>query len=139
MNTRTKDPLFYPRLITILALGVYASVALLMLFLLPFFNLGFDLLFGWLLGAVITLLNYGLIFVQARRLQLRVTLNMSPTTRSGYMMLRLLLSGAGFMAAVLIKDTQDVAIFNIFTVFAAYLVISVVIFITGANFKVKQG
>jgi hypothetical protein len=139
MNTRTQDPLFYPRLITILALGVYASVALLMLFLLPLLNLGFDLLYGWVLGAAITLLNYGLIFVQAKRLQLRVTLNMSPTTRSGYMFVRLLLSGSGFMAAVLIKDSQDVPLFNIFTVFAAYLVISIVIFITGANFKVKQG
>jgi hypothetical protein len=109
-----------------------------MVFLLPIFSLGFDILFGWLLGAVINLINYFLIFVQARRLQLKVVNQLNPTTRSGYMFLRMGLSTVGFMIAVLIKDSAGNDIFNLFSVFAAYLVISVVIFITGASLKVKK-
>jgi hypothetical protein len=131
-------PLFYPRLITVIALITYFTVALLMVFLLPIFSLGFDILFGWLLGAVINLINYFLIFVQARRLQLKVVNQLNPTTRSGYMFLRMGLSTVGFMIAVLIKDSSGNDIFNLFSVFAAYLVISVVIFITGASLKVKK-
>jgi hypothetical protein len=131
-------PLFYPRLITVIALITYFTVALLMVFLLPIFSLGFDILFGWLLGAVINLINYFLIFVQARRLQLKVVNQLNPTTRSGYMFLRMGLSTVGFMIAVLIKDSAGNDIFNLFSVFAAYLVISVVIFITGASLKVKK-
>jgi uncharacterized membrane protein YGL010W len=131
-------PLFYPRLITVIALITYFTVALLMVFLLPIFSLGFDILFGWLLGAVINLINYFLIFVQARRLQLKVENKLGLTTRSGYMFLRMGLSTLGFMISVLILDDSGKAIFNIFSVFAAYLVISVVIFITGASLKVKK-
>jgi hypothetical protein len=54
------------------------------------------------------------------------------------MFLRMGLSTVGFMIAVLIKDSAGNDIFNLFSVFAAYLVISVVIFITGASLKVKK-
>ena len=132
------SPLFYPQLITVIALITYFLVAILMLVLLPIFSLGNDILFGWILGALINLLNYFLIFVQARRLQLKVTNNLNPSTRSGYMFLRLALSAVGFMIAVLVEDSSGHPIFNLFSVFAAYLVISVVIFITGASLKVKK-
>lgn len=132
------NPLFYPRLITLIAVITYVLVAIVMFFLLPVISLGFDILFGWLLGAFINLINYFLIFVQARRLQLKVVNNLNPTTRSGYMFLRMGLSTVGFVTAVLVEDSSGNRIFNLFAVFAAYLVISVVIFITGASLKVKK-
>jgi hypothetical protein len=131
-------PLFYPQLITVIALITYLVVAVFMFLLLPVFSLGNDILFGWILGALINLLNYFLIFVQARRLQLKVTNNLNPSTRSGYMFLRMALSTVGFVIAVLVEDSSGNPIFNLFSVFAAYLVISVVIFITGASLKVKK-
>ncbi len=93
---------------------------------------------GWLLGAAITTLNYLSIFFQTKRIQQRVEAKMnSPYRGQGYIVGRFVLSGLGMLAAVLIK-INDQEIFNLFSLFAAYLMISIVIFITGAQLKAAK-
>jgi hypothetical protein len=133
-----ESPLYLPRMITLISIIIYLGIALILIVIIPYFSLSYSLLWGWLLGAVINMINYGLIFVQANRLQLSIANQLPTTTRSGYMVGRLLLSSLGFLMAVLIKGSEGQEIFNIFSVFAAYLVISIVIFITGANYRVKR-
>jgi hypothetical protein len=75
---------------------------------------------------------------QAKRLQMRVEANIqTPYISQGYSFLRLVISALGLLASVFIK-LNDLEVFNLFTVFAAYLVISGVIFLTGAQFKIAQ-
>jgi hypothetical protein len=133
-----ESPLYLPRMITFISIIIYLGIALLLIVITPYFSLPYSILWGWLLGTVINMINYGLIFVQANRLQLSIENQLPTKTRSGYMVGRLLLSSIGFLMAVLIKGSEGQEIFNIFSVFAAYLVISIVIFITGANYRVKR-
>jgi hypothetical protein len=93
---------------------------------------------GWLLGGSLSIVNYLLIMFQAKRLQMRVEANIqTPYISQGYSFLRLVISALGLLASVFIK-LNDLEVFNLFTVFAAYLVISGVIFLTGAQFKIAQ-
>ncbi len=97
----------------------------------------FSWAFGWLLGAVIGTLNYGLIILQANRLTLSIQHGIKPNAGPGYMFLRLTIFGLGLTAAALVKYENN-ELFNVFSVFLAYLVISGTIFVTGANFQVKR-
>lgn len=90
---------------------------------------------GWLLGAIIASLNYASIIFQAARLKARIDANITtPYRGSGYALARLVLSALGMLACVLIEINND-EVFNLFTLFAAYLVIAGVIFITGSQFQ----
>lgn len=90
---------------------------------------------GWLLGAIIASLNYASIIFQAARLKARIDANITtPYRGSGYALARLVLSALGMLACVLIEIDND-EVFNLFTLFAAYLVIAGVIFITGSQFQ----
>lgn len=102
------------------------------------FTLPYSLGNGWLLGGSLSIVNYLLIMFQAKRLQMRVEANIqTPYISQGYSFLRLVISALGLLASVFIK-LNDLEVFNLFTVFAAYLVISGVIFLTGAQFKIAQ-
>lgn len=117
---------------------VIFGVVLIILFGLSFTEfIPFSWGLGWLLGAFIGSLNYGLIILQANRLTLSVQNGLKPNAGPGYMMTRLMIFALGLLAAVLLKY-QNQEIFNIFSVFLAYLVISATIFITGANFKTMR-
>lgn len=103
-----------------------------------FLTLPFSLGNGWLLGGSLSILNYLLIMFQAKRLQMRVEANIkTPYIAQGYSLLRLVISALGLLASVFIK-LNDLEVFNLFTVFAAYLVISGVIFLTGAQYKIAK-
>jgi hypothetical protein len=72
---------------------------------------------------------------QAKRLQARINAKItSPYRGNGYALARLVLSGLGMLACVLIEINND-EVFNLFTLFAAYLVISGIIFVTGSQFQ----
>ncbi len=92
---------------------------------------------GWLLGSFIGSINYGLIIVQANRLTLGVQQKVRAGASPLYMVSRLALFGVGLLASVFIT-LDGVELFNIFTIFIAYLVISAIIFITGANFRTMK-
>lgn len=92
---------------------------------------------GWILGSVIGSINYVLIIVQANRLTLGVQQKIRAGVSPMYMMSRFSLFAIGLLASVFIK-LNNVELFNIFTIFVAYLVISSIIFITGANFRTMK-
>jgi hypothetical protein len=93
---------------------------------------------GWILGGTIALLNYGIIMFQAKRLQQRIEAKiLTPYRRQGYSLVRFALSALGLLLSVTIK-LNDREVFNVYTVFIAYLVISTVIFISGAQFKIGK-
>ncbi len=116
---------------------VFFVFVLTILFILSFLHLiPLSWALGWLLGSLIGTLNYGLIMLQAQRLTLSIQHGLKPNTGPGYMMTRLVIFSLGLLIAVLVKN-NNVEIFNIFSVFLAYLVISGTIFVTGANFKSK--
>jgi hypothetical protein len=103
-----------------------------------FLQLPYSLGNGWVLGGSLSVLNYLIIMFQAKRLQMRVEANIkTPYISQGYSFLRLAISAVGLLASVFVK-LNDVEVFNLFTVFAAYLVISGVIFLTGAQFKIAN-
>lgn len=104
-----------------------------------FFNiLTLSISLGWLLGALISSLNYGSIIFQSRRLQQRIEAQIkTPYVSQGYAMARLIFSGLGMIICVLYKP-NDVEVFNLFSLFAAYLVHSVMIYLTGAQYKVTK-
>jgi uncharacterized membrane protein YiaA len=107
------------------------------LFLIGFFlNLtSLSLALGWLLGAMIATFNYASIIFQATRLQARINAKItSPYRGSGYALARLVLSALGMLACVLIEINND-EVFNLFTLFASYLVIAGIIFVTGSQFQ----
>jgi hypothetical protein len=90
---------------------------------------------GWLLGAIIASFNYGTIIFQATRLKARIDAKITtPYRGSGYALARLVFSALGMLACVLIEVGND-EVFNLFTLFAAYLVIAGIIFITGSQFQ----
>jgi|GEM_PF-1894184 len=90
---------------------------------------------GWVLGSVIGSINYGIIIIQANRLTLGVQNKIRAGVSPMYMMFRFGLFAIGLLASIFIKF-DDFELFNIFTIFVAYLVISSIIFITGANFRI---
>jgi hypothetical protein len=92
---------------------------------------------GWLLGSLIGSINYAFIIFQANRLTLAVQHNMRAGASPLYMFSRLGLFAIGLLASVYIKF-NDAELFNIFTIFIAYLVISSIIFFTGANFRTMK-
>lgn len=94
-----------------------------------------SIVLGWILGAVITVINYSSIIFQASRLKARIKANIkTPYTGRGYALARFVLSGLGMLICVLATSNNQ-EIFNLFSLFAAYLVIPGVIYITGAQFK----
>ena len=108
-----------------------------LLFLIGFFiNLtSLSWALGWLLGAMIATFNYASIIFQATRLQARINAKITtPYRGTGYALARLVLSALGMLACVLIEINND-EVFNLFTLFAAYLVISGIIFVTGSQFQ----
>jgi hypothetical protein len=127
-----------PQQIMIYSASIYSLVFILGLVLPSFFALSYSLAWGWLLGAVISSINYGLIFIQAARLQSRVEANVqSPYRSQGYSFARLAISASGMLACVFI-EINNAAVFNLFSLFAAYLVIAGVIFITGAQLRAAK-
>ena len=118
---------------------VYAFVFMVMLVTSLFSSIPFSIGNGWLLGALIASLNYGSILLQAARLQARIQANITtPYYGQGYAFARLALSAAGMLIAVFIK-LNALEVFNLFSLFAAYLIISIVIYITGAQVKSTKG
>lgn len=115
---------------------IFYGVILVVFFGAFFFNLiPLSWSLGWLLGAIIASLNYASIIFQAARLKARIDANITtPYRGSGYALARLVLSALGMLACVLIEIDND-EVFNLFTLFAAYLVIAGVIFITGSQFQ----
>lgn len=127
-----------PKKILLYSASVYGVIFLFMMSGSFFFSLPFSLAWGWLLGAVIASINYGSIILQASRLQARIEANITtPYYGQGYALARLALSASGMLLAVFIQPNGN-EIFNLFSVFAAYLVISLVIYITGAHLKTKK-
>ena len=124
-----------PNKIIIYSTIIYSIVflAFIILYVLNMIPLSWSL--GWLLGAIIASFNYYSIIFQANRLKARIDAKiMTPYRGSGYAFARLVLSASGMLACVLIEfDNNEV--FNLFTLFAAYLVISVIIFITGSQYQ----
>jgi hypothetical protein len=105
----------------------------LVLFFLNFIALSWSL--GWLLGAVIASLNYYSIIFQANRLRARIDSKITtPYRGTGYAFARLVFSSLGMLACVLIESNNN-EVFNLFTLFAAYLVIAGIIFITGSQYQ----
>jgi hypothetical protein len=91
--------------------------------------------FGWLLGAVIASLNYYSIIFQANRLRARIDAKITtPYRGTGYAFARLVFSASGMLACVLI-EVNNTEVFNLFTLFAAYLVIAGIIFVTGSQYQ----
>jgi hypothetical protein len=116
---------------------VFFGFVLTLLIILSFLQfIPFSWGFGWLLGALIGSLNYGLIILQANRLTLSIQHGLKPSAGPGYMMTRFIIFAIGLLIAVLVKY-EDNELFNVFSVFLAYLVISGTIFVTGANFQSK--
>jgi hypothetical protein len=126
-----------PWKILIISLIIF-SVTFIILLTLALFNvLPFSWGWGWLLGSIIGILNYLLIIVQATRLQISVQQGLKVGANPGYMIGRLGLFAIGLLASVWIK-INDAEVFNLFAIFIAYLVISSVIFVTGANFRINK-
>jgi hypothetical protein len=119
------------------AFYVFLLVALILftLFFIEIIPLSWPL--GWILGSVIGSINYGLIIVQANRLTLGVQNKVKAGASPIYMVSRLGLFAIGLLASVFIR-LDNVELFNIFTIFVSYLVISSIIFITGANFRTMR-
>ena len=111
------------------------AVILFTLFFIEIIPLSWPL--GWILGSVIGSINYGLIIVQANRLTLGVQNKVKAGASPIYMVSRLGLFAIGLLASVFLR-LDNVELFNIFTIFASYLVISSIIFITGANFRTMK-
>jgi hypothetical protein len=108
------------------------ATALFLLYFLNFTPLSWAL--GWLLGSLIGSMNYLFIIFQANRLALGVQHKIKSGASPMYMVSRLGLFALGLLASIFIR-VNDIEIFNIFTIFLAYLVISAIIFLTGANFN----
>jgi hypothetical protein len=108
------------------------ATALFLLYFLNFTPLSWAL--GWLLGSLIGSMNYLFIIFQANRLALGVKHKIKSGASPMYMVSRLGLFALGLLASIFIR-VNDIEIFNIFTIFLAYLVISAIIFLTGANFN----
>ena len=124
-----------PNKILIYSTVIYSIIFLifLSLFLVNVVSLAWSL--GWLLGAIIASLNYYSIIFQATRLKARIDAKITtPYRGNGYAFARLVLSALGMLACVLIEFNNN-EVFNLFTLFAAYLVISGIIFITGSQFQ----
>ena len=93
-----------PRQIMMYSALIYGIILIIGLILPSFVALPYSFAWGWLLGAIITSFNYGLIFFQASRLQARVEANIQTPYRSqGYTFARLALYAWGMLASVLIK------------------------------------
>jgi hypothetical protein len=124
-----------PSKILIYSTVIYSIIfsVLLFTYFLNFNPLSWSL--GWLLGAIIASLNYGTIIFQATRLKARIDAKITtPYRGSGYALARLVFSALGMLACVLIESNNN-EVFNLFTLFAAYLVISGTIFITGSQYQ----
>ena len=124
-----------PSKILIYSTVIYSIIfsVLLFTYFLNFNPLSWSL--GWLLGAIIASFNYGTIIFQATRLKARIDAKITtPYRGSGYALARLVFSALGMLACVLIEVGND-EVFNLFTLFAAYLVIAGIIFITGSQFQ----
>lgn len=117
---------------------VYGIVFMLFLlgFILEFIPLSWAL--GWIFGSLIASFNYASIIFQASRLKARIAANItSPYRGGGYAFARLVISASGMLACVLIK-VDNTEVFNLFTLFASYLVIAGVIFFTGSQFQISR-
>jgi hypothetical protein len=114
---------------------LFTAILLFVLYFVGLIPLSWPL--GWILGSAIGSINYGLIIIQANRLTLGVQQKVKAGASPMYMMSRLGLFAIGLLASVFVK-LDDVELFNIFTIFVSYLVISSIIFITGANFRTMK-
>jgi uncharacterized membrane protein len=124
-----------PSKILIYSTVIYSIIFI--LFLMAFFLdlIGLSWSLGWLLGALIASFNYASIIFQATRLQARIDAKITtPYRGTGYALARLLLSAFGMLACVLIEINNN-EVFNLFTLFASYLVIAGIIFVTGSQFQ----
>ena len=129
---------YLPKQVLIYSSLIYAFVFLVLFFGASLFQLPYAIAYGWILGAAIATINYGTIMLQAKRVQQRVEAQIkTPYFGQGYALFRLVLSGAGMLMCVLIKP-NDVEVFNLFALFPAYLVFSAVIYLSGAQYKVKK-
>lgn len=89
-----------------------------------------DLLWGWLIGGAISLINYGLIILQSYALK-----NATATAGlqvMGFYLTRYALYAGGLILAALLRD-NDLNYINIFTVFAGYLPVRLMIYIFGIS------
>lgn len=87
-----------------------------------------DLFYGWLLGGAISLINYGLIVLQSYALK-----NANATAGLqviGFYLSRYALYGGGLLLAAILRE-NGLNFINIFTVFAGYLPVRIVIYILG--------
>lgn len=124
-----------PNKILIYSTIIYSIIFLVFLiaFLINLIPLSWSL--GWLLGSIIASLNYASIIFQATRLKARVDAKITtPYRGTGYALSRLVVSALGMLACVLI-ELNNAEVFNLFTLFAAYLVIAGIIFVTGSQFQ----
>jgi hypothetical protein len=127
-----------PSLVLTYSLVIYLFIFAVLIGLAFGFSIPFSLAWGWLLGAFITVLNYGTILLQAQRIQARVMAKITtPYRGQGYALFRLVLSGLGMATAALLKP-DGVEIFNLFSLFASYLIISLVIYVSGAQFRIGK-
>jgi len=122
---------------------IYSSIVYGIVFIL--FLIGFSLEFiplswalGWVIGSIIASFNYASIIFQASRLKARIDANITtPYRGGGYALARLVISASGMLACVLITINNE-EVFNLFTLFASYLVIAAVIFFTGSQFQTSR-
>lgn len=87
-----------------------------------------DLFYGWLIGGAISLINYGLIILQSYALK-----NANATAGLqviGFYLSRYALYAAGLLLAAVLRE-NGMNYINIFTVFAGYLPVRIVIYVIG--------
>lgn len=86
------------------------------------------LFYGWLIGGAISLINYGLIILQSYALK-----NANATAGLqviGFYLSRYALYAAGLLLAAVLRE-NGMNYINIFTVFAGYLPVRIVIYVIG--------
>ena len=87
-----------------------------------------NLFYGWLIGGAISLINYGLIILQSYALK-----NANATAGLqviGFYLSRYALYAAGLLLAAVLRE-NGMNYINIFTVFAGYLPVRIVIYVIG--------
>lgn len=104
-----------------------------------FFNGWYYLLTGWVLGMIINLINYMLIMRQSKILEDIAAGNGSSGGVIPFMYFLRFGLYIGGLVLVGVLHNLGYDYFNIFTTFGAYLVISAVIFLSGAQFKKPAG
>jgi hypothetical protein len=92
----------------------------------------FSWFLGWILGFLISLINFLLIILQTNRIENAVKYGLKPNLGSGYLFFRFLLFTLGFIISATLKINNQ-EIFNIFSVFAGYLSVSLIIYMFGGS------